>query len=95
MDELLDFGSQGIFFAFRGCGGRESAVELLPRRSADVREKIGQVGGGLKLDLTVVRIIHYGQDIDFVQLRSTDPESPIAVVLKYAHKPSIFTTERA
>jgi len=75
LDELLHLGSQGIFFAFRSRGGRESAVELLLRRSADVGEEIGQVGGGLKLDLAMVRVIHHGRDIGVLQSRPPDLEN--------------------
>lgn len=63
LDELLNLGSQGIFLAFRSRGGRESAVELLLRRSADVGEEVGQIGRGLKLDFAVVRVVHHGRDI--------------------------------
>jgi hypothetical protein len=75
LDELLHLGSQGIFFAFRGRGRRESAVKLLLRRSADVVEEIGQVGGGLKLDFAVVRVVHHGRDIGILQSRPSDLEN--------------------
>ena len=41
LDQILDFTSQRIFFAFGCCGGRECAVELGLGGCADVGEEVG------------------------------------------------------
>lgn len=94
MDELLHLGSQGIFFAFRCRRRGESAVELLLRRSADVGEEVGQVGGGLELDLAVVGVIHVVRDIGLLQSRPPDLEYRRISLLHRCVRPSrgsIFT----
>ena len=56
-EELLDAGAEGIVgFVGRGGGGGDGEVEFLLRGVFDVGVEVGEVGGGLEVDFTVVGV---------------------------------------